>query len=200
MILNYTNLVDPILKSLRLKVLEVSQIKENSLVLDVCCGTGDQAFYFAKNSDHVFGIDLDPSMLALANKRKQKQKGNVGFSLADASQLPFEDNYFDLVSTCLALHEKNEELRNKVLLEMKRVVKKDGKIIIVDYNTPMPKNPMALVIYITEYLAGKNHFNCFKEYHKRKGLKELLAKIGLKVEKRIFIYKETIELLEIYKN
>ena len=197
MFLNYTNLVDPRLKSVRLKVLEFSQAQKNSFVLDVCCGTGDQAFYFAQISENVFGIDLDQGMLKLAKQKMQKQQNAVCFKIANATNLPFEDNYFDIITISLALHEKEEEVRIKVIEEMKRVVKPNGRIIVADYKTPLPKNLIGWSIRIVEFLAGKNHFTCFKDYLKKQGVRDLLLKKGLKIEKQEELNSGTIEILKL---
>lgn len=198
MFFNYSNIIDPLLKSVRAKIAEEALVKKDSVVLDVCCGTGDQAFYYAKISDYVFGIDLDPKMIALAEERKRKENSNVFFEVGDASKLPFENDYFDIVSICLALHEKNEELRNKVLAEIKRVTKLNGEIIIVDYSAPLPNNPTAWLVSGIEWLAGKDHFSCFRDYLKKGGLKYLLRQSGLKVEKNILISNRTMEITKIH--
>jgi ubiquinone/menaquinone biosynthesis C-methylase UbiE len=196
MFFNYTNIIDPILKSVRVEMLKIAALKKDSVVLDVCCGTGDQAFYYAKVSDCVFGIDLDPVMIDFANKKKQKQNSTACFKVADASNLPFNDNYFDIVSICLALHEKNEELRNKIISEMKRVAKKGGEIMIVDYTVPMPDNFTAWFIRTIEWFAGKEHFNYFNEYLKKGGLKELLKQNNLSVQSSKLIANGTMELIK----
>jgi len=198
MLINYSNIIDPLLRSVRIKILEISLIKKDSVVLDVCCGTGDQSFYYAQKSNHVFGIDIDPHMIGLTGKRKQQKKdNNPVFIIADAGNLPFEDNYFDLVSICLALHEKNEELRNKALAEIKRVTKKDGTIIIVDYSVPLPNNPLSLFVKIIEFFAGKNHFDCFNNYIKTGGVEKILKYNNLEAKENIFLAGGMLKLIKI---
>jgi ubiquinone/menaquinone biosynthesis C-methylase UbiE len=198
-LINYSNIIDPPLKRIRVKMLESSLIKKDSVVLDVCCGTGDQCFYYAQKSDHVFGVDIDPGMIGLARKRKQEVANNPQLIIADASNLPFSDDYFDLVSICLALHEKNEELRNKVVSEIKRVVKKDGTIMIVDYNAPLPNNIASLLIKITEFFAGKEHFKCFNDYVKIGGMDKTIKYSNLKVKEKSFFIQGTMKLVKASK-
>jgi len=197
MFFNYTNIIDPILKSVRVEMLKAAALKKESVVLDVCCGTGDQAFYYAQESDNVFGIDLDPAMINFANKRKQKENSNACFKIADASNLPFSDDYFDTVSICLALHEKSEELRNKIITEMKRVAKQGGEIIIVDYIVPMPNNFTSLLIRTIERFAGKEHFSYFNDFLKKEGLRELLKQNNLSVQSSKLVANGTMELVKI---
>jgi demethylmenaquinone methyltransferase/2-methoxy-6-polyprenyl-1,4-benzoquinol methylase len=197
MIINYSNTIDYLLRSVRAKVLENSLIKEDSLVLDVCCGTGDQAFYYAQKSNYVFGVDIDYSMISLAQKRKNKKEDNPTLIIADAGKLPFKDNYFDLTSICLALHEKDENLRNQIIHEMKRVTKKGGIIMIIDYSAPLPNNPLSLFIKAIEFFAGKDHFGCFNNYIKDGGLDKILNQNQLKTREKLFISGGTIELIKI---
>jgi len=198
MIINYSNTIDPLLKNIRTKIFEESLIQKESLVLDVCCGTIDQAFYYAKKSDYVFGVDLDSRMIDLAQKRKQQTKNNnPNFIISDASNLPFQDNYFDLVSICLALHEKNQKLINKIISEMKRVTKKGGTIMIIDYNVPLPINLLGLFIRTIEFFAGKDHFNCFNNYIKLGGIDKILKQNNLEAKENLFLMHRIIKLVKI---
>lgn len=195
MLMDYSNTVDYLLKGLRVKILENSSIKEDTLVLDVCCGTGDQAFYYAQKSNHVFGVDIDSKMIGLAQKRKKDDSPTL--IVTDARKLPFEDNYFDLTSICLALHEKEEKLRNQIIHEMKRVTKKGGTIMIVDYNVPLPNNFLSLFIRIIEFFAGTNHFSCFNDYIKSGGTDRILNQNQLKTKEELLLFSRTIKLIKV---
>jgi len=120
----------------RNKVVNFADAKSGSKILDVATGTGKQAFAFAKKGYDVIGIDLSEAMLKVAN-RKNKH-GNVKFEVADATNLPFEDNSFDVSCVSFALHDMPLNIREKVLKEMVRVTKPEGMIVIVDY--ALPKN------------------------------------------------------------
>ncbi len=104
---NYSTLVDPFLRHVRLYAIRFSGLKAGDRVLDVCCGTGDQVYYYARAGLLATGIDLDPAMLRLAAKDKRSRvQDNASFRMADARWLPFTDNSFDGASVSLALHEK----------------------------------------------------------------------------------------------
>jgi len=195
MLINYSNTIDYLLRGLRVEILDNSLIKEDSLVLDVCCGTGDQAFYYAQKSNHVFGVDIDSRMISLAQKRKKDN--NPTLIVTDARELPFEDNYFDLTSICLALHEKDEKLRNQIIHEMKRVTKKGGTIMIVDYNVPLPNNHLSLFIRIIEFFAGKDHFSCFNDYIKNGGVDKILSHNQLRTKEGLLLFGGTIKLIKV---
>ncbi|HWQ49364.1 MAG TPA: methyltransferase domain-containing protein, partial [Methanosarcina sp.] len=111
--------------------------QKGSKILDIATGTGQQAFAFAKKGCEVIGIDLSEAMLNVA-KKKNKYR-NAKFEIADATNLPFEDNSFDISSISFALHEMPLSIREKVLKEMVRVTKPKGIIVIADYDLPKKK-------------------------------------------------------------
>ncbi len=156
--------------------------------MDVCCGTGDQAFYYAEAGITATGIDLDPNMLKLARKDKRgKALKNVSFQIADAQNLPFKDNFFDYASISLALHEKERTARDKIISEMKRVVKKDGALIFIDLQVPLPENLFSHLIKAVEFIAGRDHHRHFKDYIEQGGLDVILKKNRLTKEKRDYL-------------
>jgi ubiquinone/menaquinone biosynthesis C-methylase UbiE len=55
----YEKLIDPFLKDVREFVVNFSEIRPGEKVLDIGCGTGDQAIYFAKKGAIVHGIDIN---------------------------------------------------------------------------------------------------------------------------------------------
>jgi SAM-dependent methyltransferase len=81
---------------------DLCHIDENSYVLDVGCGSGQTACYLAKTYGcRVVGVDILPKMVERSRERAQKEKvsDRVEFRVADAQQLPFDDNLFDAVIT-----------------------------------------------------------------------------------------------------
>ena len=194
---NYSILIDPLLQSIRIYTPKFSGMKKGDRVLDVCCGTGDQVFYYAKEGIIANGIDLNPKMIKAAEKRK-KESGltNVFFQIADAKKLPFQNNYFDFVSISLALHEKDRYSRNKIISEMKRVVKNKGFLIFIDFQVPLPQNIYSYLVRFIEYFAGKNHYKCFKDYVLQGGLPILLARNKLKEEKTDYLLNNLITIIK----
>ncbi len=163
-------------------------MKAGDRVLDVCCGTGDQAIHYAKRGIIATGIDLSPGMIKLAERNKMKQGlRNVSFQIADAQNLPFENSFFDYASISLALHEVERTARDRIILEMKRVVKKGGVLIFTDYRTPLPGNPFPRLIKFMEFIAGRNRYRYFKDYIEQGGLDEPLKKNQLPEEKRDYL-------------
>ncbi len=185
------------MRDIRVFALKFAGMKNGDKVLDVCCGTGDQVFYYAKEGIIAFGIDLESNMIGRAENDKRKiRTKNVFFQTADATKLPFEDNFFDYVSISFALHEKENSVRDKVISEMKRVVKKEGSFLFIDFYIPLPNNFYSYVIKSMEYFAGADHFNCFKDYIKQGGLDKLLNKNQLREEKRSFFKNGNVVMIK----
>ena len=117
----YTTFVDPFLKDIRLFVPAFAGMKPGDRVLDVCCGTGDQALYYAAGGMEACGIDLDETMITQAEQSKVRRNLKASFSVQDASALSFGDGSFDYATISMALHEKDAVLEDSVIAEMRRV-------------------------------------------------------------------------------
>ena len=197
LLFSYSTIIDPLLRDIRIFAPKFAGMKTGDRVLDICCGTGDQVFYYAKEGMIAFGIDLDSNMISKAeNDKRKKNAKNIFFRTADATKLPFEDNFFDYVSISFALHEKERTIRDKVISEMKRVIKKEGSMIFIDFQVPLPNNYYSYLIKSVEYLAGRNHFRCFKDYIDQGGLDKLLKKNQLQEEKRIFFKNGNVVMIK----
>jgi len=111
------------------ELVDLCQIGKDSYVLDVGCGVGATACYLAKTYGcRVLGVDLREPMVALSNERAQRLGVTdlVGFGVADAQALPFDDAMFDVViaeSVATFIEDKR-----KVVGEYARVVKPGGYV------------------------------------------------------------------------
>ncbi len=182
--LNYPHLVDPVLLRLRAQVPEFAGMPAGGSVLDVCCGTGAQVYEYAARGMVAHGLDISPEMLGLARRNGAPQfKYQPTFHLADAACMLFKDNLFDYVSITLALHDKNAVLQDSIVGEMKRVVKKGGSLILVDYNAPAPRNIAGLLVRTIEFAAGGDYARNYSSYLKMAGLRGILSRHSLTAEK-----------------
>ena len=182
---NYETLVDPLLRDLRKFTPEFSGMKAGDKVIDVCCGTGAQVLEYERRGIVATGIDISPSMLKIATRNRMRQKAvNVSFQLANATSLPFPDGYFDYASISLGLHDKEKPIRYQIISEMKRVVKQDGALILIDFQVPLPRNVWAVSARAIEFLAGGSHYQGFRDYLANGGLEDILKNHGLREECR----------------
>jgi ubiquinone/menaquinone biosynthesis C-methylase UbiE len=113
-------------------LLENLPLKKGLHVLDVGCGTGFPLIEIANQmgpSSKLIGIDIWEHALDRANfKKKYYNLKNVEIIKADASDLPFEDRRFDLITSNLGIN--NFEKPQKALNECSRVLKPNGEMII----------------------------------------------------------------------
>jgi ubiquinone/menaquinone biosynthesis C-methylase UbiE len=187
-IFNYETLVDPILRELRKFTPEFSGMKAGDKVIDVCCGTGAQVLEYGRHGIIATGIDSSQDMLKIATRNRMKQKAaNVFFRLADATELPFPEGYFDYATVSFGLHDKEKSTRYRIISEMKRVIKQDGILILIDYQVPLPRNAWAVLARSIEFLAGGSHYRGFKDYLAVGGIEDILKNHGLREECRTYL-------------
>lgn len=106
-------------------------------VLDLCCGTGDLAFAFRKaapDGAKITGSDFVPEMLVRARAKSSALNARVDFIEADALQLPFADQSFDLVSCAFGF--RNLANYDRGLREIFRVLKPGGEAAILEFAEP----------------------------------------------------------------
>ncbi len=168
------DLVEPFVSEIRDKVVDFTNARNGSKILDVATGTGNQAFAFAKKGYEVVGVDLSEAMLKVAKKKNKYE--NVKFEVADATNMPFEDNYFDVSCISFGLHEMPLTIREKVVEEMVRVTKQKGTITIADYALPTNKICRYLVYHFVKCFETKYYSDFIKS-----DIRALLRKSGIEI-------------------
>lgn len=161
-------------------------------ILEVCIGTGTNSILIAENRKEadLVGIDLSKDMLEIAkNKIKEKHITNIDTKLMDATAMEFKDKEFDIVILSLVLHEVNENLRKAIIKEMKRVVKKDGSILIIEWDEP--KTIFRKLAFISIKLLEPKGFKAFLNLN----FTEYFSAFGLQlIEEEKYDYSRVIEL------
>lgn len=126
--------------------------------LDICCGTGDFSTAIMRKSNSlskIVGIDFVYPMLSLA-KKKLPFSETKSLARADALALPFRDLSFDLCTIGFGI--RNVDSVDKSLVEIHRVLKKGGKVLVLEFGQPYFK-PFAFLYtfyskYIMPFLGG----------------------------------------------
>lgn len=121
----------------RKKTVKESGAKPGDRVLDCATGTGDLALEFKKTVGHegyVLGTDFCKEMIEHAPAKADKQKMVVDFEVADAMNLPYEDNSFTISSIAFGIRNVDDPL--KALKEMARVVKPGGRVVVLEFGQP----------------------------------------------------------------
>lgn len=179
----YSLFIDPLLSGLKKSVVE--KIPPDATVIDIACGTGSLAAVIAPMAKHVTGIDLDADLIRFASDGlKKKGIDNVSFVVKDAANLQdYSDKQFDAAVISMAIHQFSEELAIQILKEMTRIA---SKVIIADYNCPLPSGLSGTVAYTIERLAKGDHFRNFSNYMSRGGLQWFTSSAGLPIKSSIF--------------
>ena len=113
----------------------VANVGEGSRVLDIAGGTGDLALAFAKKvgaSGQVVHTDINEAMLRTGRDRLLDAGVSLPTMVCDAEKLPFPDNHFDVVTVAFGL--RNMTHKDAALKEMNRVLKPNGKLLVLEFS------------------------------------------------------------------
>ena len=99
-------------------------------ILDLAAGTGSSSEPLAKAGADVTAADFSEGMIAAGRKARP----HLNFVKADALNLTFPDNTFDLLTISFCL--RNTENTAKALAEARRVVKPGGRLVVVEFSSP----------------------------------------------------------------
>lgn len=117
-----------------------ARVQPGERVLDCACGTGDltQAFARFSKAAHVVGSDYTPNMLEVARHKRenlhQQLQSRIEYQQADAQQLPFDDQSFDVVSIAFGIRNVQEPAR--AMAEFCRVLRPGGRLMILEFGQP----------------------------------------------------------------
>ncbi len=106
-------------------------------ILDIATGTGDFAIEALKlNPDKIIGVDISEGMLeqGRAKIKKKKLEDKIELQQGDSENLSFDDNKFDAIIVAFGV--RNFEDLNRGLGNMFRVLKKGGKVVILEFSRP----------------------------------------------------------------
>jgi ubiquinone/menaquinone biosynthesis C-methylase UbiE len=130
--------------------------KENDRAVDLACGPGTLALRFARHVRWICGLDFTPAILQRA-RHTAAQDGlldKLAFAIGDAQCLPFANDLLDLAVTSYSLHHISDPAR--VISEMARVVRRGGRVGIIDIEVPEDPEVRALNHRI-EFIRDHSH-------------------------------------------
>jgi ubiquinone/menaquinone biosynthesis C-methylase UbiE len=125
--------------SLREMTVKLAQVKPGDCVLEVGCATGTltlAAKRQAGQSGKVFGIDIIPGMIEVSQRKAAQVKLDVTFQLGSIETIPFPENHFDVVMCSFMIFHMSEEVRRKGIAEIYRVLKPQGRLMVLDLALP----------------------------------------------------------------
>ncbi len=120
------------------RLIENARIVRGHRVLDVGCGTGTLVLLVksACPDARVTGIDIDPTILAIAHAKITRAGADIPLEEGSATALPFADAAFDRVLTSLALHHLATPQKRTALREVRRVLAAGGELHVADFGKP----------------------------------------------------------------
>ena len=126
-----------------------------SSLLDIGFGTGEVLSRIATEGVQYSGLDISPQMLSIARKNLGE---NVDLRLGDSEELPWDDESFNVVMCLNSFHHyPNPE---KVLSEMRRVLKTGGKLVMAD---PWQSTPFRQIMNLFIRFNGGGDVKIYSE-------------------------------------
>jgi len=115
----------------------ISRHHRNPQILDVATGTGDLAIAAMKlNPVKITGMDISQKMLEVGAEKIRKKgfSGKIELILADSENIPFGNDLFDVAMVAFGVRNFSDPLKG--LSEMKRVIRNDGMILVLEFSKP----------------------------------------------------------------
>jgi ubiquinone/menaquinone biosynthesis C-methylase UbiE len=124
---------------LREATVSLAGVKPGDCVLEVGCGTGTLALAAKRRTGplgKVYGIDLIPAMIELSQNKFQQAGEDATFQVGSIDAIPFPADQFDSVMCSFMIFHMSEAVRRKGLAEIHRVLKPQGRLLILDLALP----------------------------------------------------------------
>jgi len=145
----------------RRKLARSLALPQGSRVLDLCCGTGDQALALRRPGVEIVAADFCLPMLALAAPKfraagggAHRGRGPIPSTLnADALALPFPDRSFDAATVSFGL--RNVADLDRSLAELARVLRPGGELGVLEFTVPAWQPLRGLYLFYFQHLLPK---------------------------------------------
>ena len=157
--LSYDVLSSGILRSSEASIRTLAQVKPGDRILDVGCGSGRLTIAAQKwvgPTGEAQGIDPAPEAIMVARRNAARAGLAAKFEVGLVETLPFSDATFDVVLSRLVLHHLPGDLKQRGLVEMRRVLKPGGLCLVVDFEPP--KSPI-LRHLVENFLSPMAHID-----------------------------------------
>ncbi len=170
--------------------------KEPERILDMATGTASIAIQAKKAfpKADVYGVDLSESMLLKAAKKAEKTKTKIKLSRQNIESTDFANGFFDAVTIGFAMHHVAKQKTRQVLMEAKRVLKDDGKIVVVDIHKP--NNFLLKALLLSAVTVIEKYAKPFL----KQDMAEELKAAGFICVKKITHYKGMVQVVEGVKS
>ena len=149
------------------QIIDLIDLKSHYVVIDLGCGSGYFSIPLSRRVNSVFGIDFQKEMLNYLKQKIEKNKiENIELLLSKADKVPLIKNCSNIILTVNTLHEFED--RNKVILEIYRLIDNNGRLVIIDFKKEKTSFGPPMEIRISNAQAinlfEKNGFKAIKSY------------------------------------
>lgn len=149
-----------------------ANLEKGTLVLEIGCGTGEMSKRLSSSGASIIATDVAPELIRFAKDTIKHR--NLNFQVADATKLPFPDNYFDVVLGRSILHHVNLA---QCVTEIKRVLKVSGRFI---FSEPNMLNPFLCLGLRSRWCRKKMAFSEDETAFYKWWIKRLFIKAGFR--------------------
>ncbi|MCX6807362.1 MAG: methyltransferase domain-containing protein [Patescibacteria group bacterium] len=181
------------------KIIAKAAIQDGYKILDVGCGFGGTIRMLNEKHHYceLIGLNIDGEQLAVAKKlTKSRNHNTIKFVQADACDLHFEKEYFDVIITIESIFHFFD--RKRFLQEASRVLKPKGKLVLSDFVPILCASKILNRIENTFNLAGKAYGKLNIDINKNK-YQKISRQSGLSIKKIEDITKNTLPTYKILK-
>ncbi|MBU0560970.1 MAG: class I SAM-dependent methyltransferase [Bacteroidetes bacterium] len=118
--------------------IETMKLSKNDTVLDLACGTATLLIMIKQKFPdvQVYGIDGDENILKIAEQKTKQLDVDVKLEKGLSYALPYPNGMFDKIITSLFFHHLTDRQKLDTILEIKRVLKSDGILVVADWGKP----------------------------------------------------------------
>lgn len=168
-------------------------------ILDYGCGGGAHAWYLAREGFDTYAFDGAPSAVKNTEARMRKEHLEAQFTVCDALETPYNDNFFDAVvdNYCIAMNSTNEI--KKMYQEVYRILRPNGKLLTAQFGkktsgygtgNQIDENTWTEINNIELCDVGKTHFTDCLE------IRQSLEETGFKnIEVDTILYTSNVETI-----
>lgn len=189
--------------------IDIAAPRPGERVLDVAGGTADLSSAFAKRvgaTGQVWLTDINNAMLGVGRDRLLDEGVLAPVAQCDAEKLPFPDNHFDIVTVAFGL--RNMTHKDKALMEMRRVLRPGGRLLVLEFSKvwkPLEKAydiySFKLLPWLGEKIAGDAESyrylaESIRMHPDQAALKALMEQAGLE---RVEVFNMTAGVVALHR-